>query len=315
MLIAVGSGSLSAVASMAFFNGTPGALLFVYMATLPIFLVALSMGPVLGMIACTAGLFVAFLMGGIFNACSFGLLHAFPAWIVSKNSLASETDADGVQVWAPVGQVLGLLAMACGAIIILASLYIAGGDNSTQDVVRSHLNEVFSVMALNLGDAGTRSLIDTLVALFPGAMGAAWFMMTIVNALVAQSILAKSDKNIRPTPTFASLTLPHWVVVPMLVAGLVSLLSSGDVHYMAQNLTMIFAIPYFFLGLAVAHWAIGHVKNFRTPLFIGFYVILVASGWALMLVTAMGMLEHWSGIRSRFSQNEHDQSNNLDIDA
>lgn len=292
MLIAVGSGSLSAVASMAFFNGTPGALLFVYMATLPIFLVALSMGPALAMVACTAGLFVAFLMGGIFNAGSFGLLHAFPAWIVSKNSLRQEINADGVTVWTPMGQVLGLLAMACSAIIILASLYIADGDGGIQSVVRAHLSEVFSVMALDLGGVGTQSLIDTLVALFPGAMGAAWFLMTIVNALVAQSILVKSTNNIRPTPTFSALTLPHWVVVPMLVAGLVSLLTSGDVHYMAQNLTMILAIPYFFLGVAVAHWAIGHVKNFRTPLFIGFYVILVASGWALMLVTAILSLIH-----------------------
>jgi hypothetical protein len=315
MLIAVGGGSLSAVASMAFFNGTPGALLFVYMATLPLFLVTLSLGATAGMVACAAGLFVAFLMGGIFNAGSFGLLHAFPAWLVSKNCLVQTDNPDGSKAWTPVGQVLGLLAMACGGIVLLTGFYVAGLDGGIQGTIRTHLDEVFSVMALDLGDDAIGDLVAMLVSLFPGAMGAAWFMMTIVNALAAQSVLVRSGKNIRPTPDFKTFALPHWVAIPMLIAGVISLVSTGDVRYMAQNMTMILAIPYFFLGLAVAHWAIGHLRDFRIPLFIGFYIILVASGWALMLVTALGMLEQWAGLRNRFSRDERNSSNNLDIDA
>lgn len=315
MLIAVGGGSVSAAASMAFFSGTPGALLFVCMTTLPLFLVALSMGPTAGMVACVAGLFVAFLVGDILNAGSYGLLHAFPAWLVFRHVLRQSENSTGDRIWAPVGHILGLLTLVGASLILVAGLFVADINGGIQGTIRVHLNQVFSVMSLNLGKGDLENLTDMLVAMLPGAMGASWVLITVLNVSLAQSVLVKSAKNIRPSPSFTSLTLPQWVAVPMLVAGVVSVLTSGDVRYMAQNMTIILAFPYFFLGLAVTHWAVDHVKNFRTPLFIGLYLILLFSGWAVMLVMALGMLEQWAGIRHRFSRNERISSSDLDIDT
>mgnify|MGYP006893821163 FL=1 len=44
MLIAIGGGTLSAFASLAFMSGMPGALLAVYLAPLPLLLVGLDHG-------------------------------------------------------------------------------------------------------------------------------------------------------------------------------------------------------------------------------------------------------------------------------
>ena len=55
ILIAIGAGSLSAVAALAFQSGAPGGLLFAYFAPLPLMLVGLSLGAVTGTISAIAG--------------------------------------------------------------------------------------------------------------------------------------------------------------------------------------------------------------------------------------------------------------------
>jgi hypothetical protein len=56
-----------------------------------------------------------------------------------------------------------------------------------------------------------------------------------------------------PTPNWSALTLPEWMSWPLVGTAVVALVSSGDVAYLAHNLVLIFAAPYFFLGLAVVH--------------------------------------------------------------
>jgi len=45
MLFAIGAGVLSAVAGVAFLSRSTGALLFVYLASLPLFMAGLALGP------------------------------------------------------------------------------------------------------------------------------------------------------------------------------------------------------------------------------------------------------------------------------
>jgi len=302
MLVAVGSGGLSAVASMAFFTGSPGGLLFVYISMLPIFLVAFSFGYMAGIIACGAGLLVALGMGGVVNGASYGILHAFPAWLVSRHCLSSTLSEDGQPEWPPVGDVLGVVALASATIMVLAGVYIAGDINGLQATVSSHITEVFSLMGLGVENPEFANLRDALVTVFPAALGISWVVMTILNALLAQNLLVRFEKNLRPSPSYIDMSLPQWVAVPMIVAAAIALASDGDIRYLSQNLTIVLAAPFFFLGLTVAHWAVRQVPDFRIPLIIGFYMILLISGWALAIVAAIGMAEQWWGLKDRFKQ-------------
>lgn len=303
MLMAVSGGGLSAVASMAFFTGSPGALLLVYVSMLPLFMVAFGLGYTAGLIAFGTGLLVALGIGGTVNAVSYGILHTFPAWLVSRHYLNTTTDRNGQQSWAPVGDALGVVALAVASIIVLGGLYIAGDVSNIRAVVSTHISNVFTIMGLELAKAEFAHLRDMLVTVFPAAMGVSWIVMTILNALLAQNLVTRLNTNVRPTPSFINMELPQWIAVPMIVSAVVTVATDGEIRYLAQNLTIVLAVPFFFLGLTVAHWAVRQVRGFRTLLIIGFYLILMISGWALAIVAAIGMAEQWWGLKGRFSQN------------
>ncbi|NQV43403.1 MAG: DUF2232 domain-containing protein [Rhodospirillales bacterium] len=303
MIIAVGGGGLSAAASMAFLAGTPGALFFAYLATLPIFLVGFSMGPVAATVAGLGGFVMAGLLGGALAAGMYGLVHALPAWLVSRQSLLQTSTPDGKTVWYPVGSILGSLSLFCAGLMGATGLFIMGNTDSLHGLVSEYLSEAFSFIAPAMTSVELGNVIEMLVSIFPGAMGASWILMLVVNALVAQRGLVRMGRNLRPSPRLKDLVLPQWLAWPMIGMAVLGLLASGDIRYIAQNTAIVLAVPYFFLGLSVVHWAVRRV-TFAGPLLVAFYLALFVSGWALLAVAAVGMAEQWAGLRSRFSTNQ-----------
>ncbi len=304
MIIAVGGGGLSAAASMAFLSGTPGALLFAYLATLPVFLIGFSFGPVAATVAGLSGFVIAGLLGGTLAASMYGLVHALPAWLVSRQSLLQTTAPDGQTVWYPVGSILASLALFCAGFIGAVGLFMMGSAESLAGLVSEYLYEAFGYMAPAMTAVELEGMVNMLVSMFPGAMGASWVLMLVINALLAQTVLVRMARNARPSPRFADLVLPHWLAWPMVVMAAIGLLASGDLRYIAQNTAIILAVPYFFLGLSVIHWAVRRLA-FSTPLLVGLYLVLLISSWALLFVAALGMAEQWAGLRNRFSTDEH----------
>ena len=312
MLIAVGSGGLSAVASMAFLSGMPGGLLFVYLATLPIFMVAFSMGIVAASIAAVSGIVMAGLIGGNLTAAAYGLFHALPAWFVSRQNLSSRQAPDGSIVWYPLGNILSALSILCAVLMIIGALVFTGNSVDTiEQSITQTLYETFSIMMPSLSDAEMLAMTGMLASIFPGAMGGSWVVMTAVNAVLAQAIVVRMDCNIRPTPRFMYMDLPQWAAWPLIISAVAALALGGEGRYMAQNVSLILATPFFFLGLSVIHWAVRRI-SFSFALLTVFYLIMVVSGWALMLVAALGMIEQWAGVRSRFSDKTNNDLTNSD---
>ena len=134
--------------------------------------------------------FVAFGIGGVVNAGSFGILHAFPAWLMSRHCLrvaSSESeDVNGV----PVGEVLGVIALAAATIVVLGSIYVADDTVGIQGTVSGHITEVFSIMGLGGATPEIAQLRETLVHVFPAAMGVSWVLMTVLNAVLAKTSLS-----------------------------------------------------------------------------------------------------------------------------
>ena len=63
-LIAIGAGVLSAVSAMTLFGQIPGAMIFVYLASLPLFMAGLSTGPRAVTIGGGVGFMLTGLLGG-----------------------------------------------------------------------------------------------------------------------------------------------------------------------------------------------------------------------------------------------------------
>ena len=87
-----------------------------------------------------------------------------------------------------------------------------------------------------------------------------------------------------------------WFIV---AAASVALLGQEELEFFGQNITLILAVPFFFLGLAVVHKLACHFA-FPRMLLTAFYMALILSGWIAMVVVAAGIAEQWFGLRRYF---------------
>ena len=302
-LIALGGGGLSAAASLAFMSGSPGALIFVYLAPLPLLTVGLGLGPLAVTVGGISGLLIAGLLGGAMTAGLFGMLHALPAWLVTRQALLQHPAPDGGMNWYPAGFILSSLAVLGAALFLLTALITSGADGGLELAVSAYLDQVFTYMAPSLPAEERAYVVTTLTPVFPGALVASWVVMLAINGVLAQGILVRLGRNQRPSPALADLELPDWLSWILVGSAVIALLGSGAMEYAGRNTVMILAIPYFFLGLAVIHALAGRVSSTRMIL-TAFYLILLVSGWAIFTVAGLGMIEHWFGLRRRLSGKE-----------
>lgn len=302
-LIAIGAGVISAFAATAFLSQAPGALLLVYFADLPLFLIGFALGPQAMAVSGAVGFLATGLIGGGMAAALFGIAQALPTWLVVRQLLlqrtsggAGDKDAGGAAEWYPIGDTLCWLAMLAAAALVAAAAASLNGGQGLSVLISDNLEQLFQAMAPEWEPDSRAMMVAVMVPMFPGAIGVSWLVMTIVNATLAQGLLVRWGSVLRPTPAYAGLMLPQWISWPMIAAALLALLGTGEMEYTGRNLAMILSVPFFFLGLAVVHtWAR------RTPytgmVLAAFYMVLVLSGWATLIVAGIGVFELWIGLR------------------
>lgn len=299
-LFAVGAGVLSAASALAFLTRAPGSLIIVYLASLPLFMAGLAIGPRAIGIAAVAGFITAGLFGGAVVAGIYGLMQTLPAWLLVKQSLLRRPTGRGGQTeWYPVGDIVCWLALLAAALLLVVAL-TTSGERGFQAIIADNLDHLLAAMAPHLGDGQRTRAVGAMAPLFPGAVGASWLLMSVVNAALAQTILVRMQRNLRPSPAYAETTLPQWMSWPLVAAAAMSLVGSGDFQYLGRNLAMVLAVPFFFVGLGVIH-TLARRLAYKGLILISLYLVLVLSGWAMVAVAALGVVEQWFGVRDRLA--------------
>ncbi len=315
MLIALGGGGLSAAASMTFLMGSP-AMVFVYLAPLPLLLVGLGLGAKAGAVAGVTGLMIAGLTGGATTAGLYGLLDALPAALVVRQALMQRpTGPAGSVQWYPVGSILGWLTVLGAGIFLTAVLAShAIGEAGIEGSVSTYLDRAFTIMVPALGETERATAVARFTPLFPGFVVASWLVMTAVNGALAQAVLVRMGRGLRPRTALADLKLPEWMSVLLVASAAVALLGPGELEYIGRNLVIILVVPFFFLGLAVIHALARHAVPMAILLavfYFVFYGLLLFTGWAAMMVVAgIGLIEQWGGeLRRRFTGPDKNREN------
>lgn len=306
-LIAIGAGVVAALAATAFQSRAPGAMMLVYFADLPLFMAGLGLGPQVMAISGAVGFMIAGLIGGGLAATIFAMTQALPAWLVVRQILLQrspgitgggdeEEEQKGNVEWFPIGDTLCWLTMLAAAALVAAAMAGLSRGEGLSILISDNLEQLLQAMAPQWDPGQRAEIVAIMVPMFPGAIGASWLVMTIVNATLAQGILVRWSTPIRPTPSYSGLQLPQWISWPLIAAALLALLGSGEMEYTGRNLAMILAVPFFFLGLAVIHtWA--QRTPYTGPALVAFYLVLILSGWAALIVAGIGVFELWSGLR------------------
>jgi len=229
--------------------------------------------------------------------------------LLVSQALRWRQDESGTIAWYPPGRLVLWLAGIGTAAIGTAALWLIITPDGFRGAVRSFLAGQLDHLlgaAAAPGAAGTAAdqhqraaLIEALSAYFPAMAAGSWLVMTAINGVLAQGVLARFALAKRPAPDIATLMLPGWPSALLAGALLIAFVVPGDLGYLGGNLVPVLAIPYFFAGLAVLH-AVARRYAGRIFILVPAYLTLLL-GWPVLLVAACGMIDQWLGLRQRFA--------------
>ena len=289
-LITVLGGLLSATLSLAYQLPFPGLILFSYLASLPLFLIGLGMGlrPLYG-----AGL-IATLLVFIITQPLLGLEFFIfsvlgPVFLVNRALLNRKT-SEGKVSWYPSSFLLRDITLISGAVMLLALggyLYFIQGSD-IHSLVKTFL-KAFDPQG-QMGNLEPMLLI--IFPLLPGFIAFSWIIMMLANAALAQGLLVRFNRNLRPTPSFIDLEVPHNFLILLGISLLLSLIGVGSLELVGKNATFILTFPFLLTGLGLVHqWL--HKTRFPTIALTIFYVILFLFFWLGLFVILLGILKPW----------------------
>lgn len=311
---AILAGGLSAALMVPLAMFPLAGVLFGWFLPLPLFWAAWGMGHKAGTMAAMVAIAGCGLLMGPVIALAYGLFIVFPAWFTGRQLLLKRPSPNGADQWYPLGEGLAKVTVYYAALLVAVLASIASGLNQG--------TTIFGALGDSLSDQGIQDLIGVnpeaaaqtisiIQAVGPGMGVAMLVTMGVTSALLAQTILVRQGRNVRPPFELLQFDLPQRLGILWVLVGFVALVTDGNVGFIADNVFIVIAVPYFFLGLAVVHaYAAGHRQ--RTLILFGVYLLMVIIGWVVVLIMALGLFENWSGIRNRVKRNVNSRGSGPD---
>lgn len=293
--IAAGCGAAAASLYLAVLLGSPGGLILVYLTQLPLFVAGLWLGAGMAVTAGLTACLVIFALGDVLAAVLFAALNAAPVVLLVRQALLARRDTNGALAWYPPGLLLAWLTAIALAGMALA-LVLLGGPDGMQAGLREIVGEALDRLT-ERGVADRDRVAATIATIVPGVVAASWMVMTIVNACLAQGVLARFHAAWRPSPDLATLGLPPWTTILLGVASAASIFG-GAARFVGINTMIALFVPFCLAGLAVLHAASRRLSH-PGPALAVFYVVAGLFGWPLFVAALVGLCEPWLGLRRR----------------
>lgn len=299
-LYALGGGAASALLSLIFpFGG-----LF---AALPLLMAGLSLGALGGTIACITGFIAVGALAGPAQAGAYGLLYGVLSLVVVRQVLLHKAGSAGTPSWYPAGGVLSSLTAVAMGFLCAAAVWAWRSGGGLRQVTWDSLSALFTAVP-QVDDAAREALLNMLVPIFPGLICLSGVVTIIVNGVIAQTVLVRLGRNLRPAGTFGDLTLPNWMSWLLVIPAAMSLAGPDEMRYVGYNLVLVAAIPFFFVGLSLVHRFARRAASPGLVLTV-FYVSLVVFNVLTIPVAALGVIDQWFGLGKRIGGPGHDREN------
>ena len=308
VLIGLAAGCASALMFASIISGALISMLLFYLAPLPLMVAALGWGP---LAATVGGIVAASGLGAMFGlpyCIAFAITVALPAWWLGHLVLLGRPHADPAAgngaapaapqlEWYPVGRILLWIA-GFAALTTTAAMLTLGSDAETiTGSLRSGLLRI-----LGPRDAASSRDIERWVAALaivaPAAATIIAMMTLTLNLWLAGKITATSGRLQRPWPELKSAELPPMTLVALCVA-LALCFVGGLVAMFAQIATTALMMAYGLTGFAVLHTLTLALKS-RVFWLCCIYAIVVAFGWPLLAMIALGLADAIFGLRQRY---------------
>lgn len=291
-------GALGAGLYLTVLTGSPGAMILVYLAQLPLFAAGLWLGVGAAAMAALTASAVLLAAGGVIAAALFAGLYAAPVVLLVRQALLARSGPEGALEWYPPGLLTAWLT-GLGLAAFAVALVALGGPHGVEALLRQSLTPVIDAV-VDESAAGRSALADGLARIIPGIVAASWMVMTASAALLAQGLLARFGMSWRPTPDLARLTLPIWIPLLFGIAA-AAMAVGGAVQFVGISVLIVLAIQFCLAGLAVLHTLARRLRRPQIAL-VTFYVLAGLFGWPLLVVAVLGLIDALFGLRRRFAQ-------------
>jgi hypothetical protein len=294
-VIGAAFGVVAGLMYVAVMLGTPGALILVYLTQLPLFVAGLWLGVGAVAAAGVTGSLVLLVVTDLLGAALFAALNAVPVTMLVRQALLARRRDDGVYVWYPPGL---LTAWLTGYALagIGAAMLLLGGPGAMHESLRGVLGTVLDRM-YGSRVANRDDVASTLASIIPGVVAASWMVTAVVNATLAQGVLARFAANWRQSPRLIALELPIWLHIALGIMAAAAVFG-GAARFVGINAMIALSVAFCLGGLAVLHAAARRLSH-PTMVLVFFYTTAALFGWPLLVAAVLGLLEPWLGLRRR----------------
>lgn len=289
LLIAVGAGLASIALFLVSAVSLAAGVICFLITPLPLFLVGLSQGAVSALIAGVTAAAVGALYHPGFGF-NFLAIYAVPVFVLCRQALLWRQDADGSQAWYPLGRLATVLAGMTSlytVVIFAASAVFADGV-----LVEMERALTDSARLMGLPDEHLPQ-VAALAADIPWKLAVVAMLLLTFNGALAQGLLSRFGRNVRPKADIAGLRLPPVMLAALLVSAAACFLPD-TLGIMGKTLAAIVAVTYFLAGLGVIHaW----VRNWSARDFILSLIYVAAFLLIWPAIVGIGLWSQIQGLR------------------
>ncbi len=307
LLGAISAGAMAAAMYLTVLTGSPGGMIMVYLAPLPLFLATFALGPQATLLASGLSLVLVFgIGGGLFLPLTFLVFSVLPVLVISQRVLLSRQLPNGQLEWYPPGLLLvALTGLGVGAVLLAAALpYLFGLEGGLRSLLHPFLAGSLTEMLRAAGKTGTANpageIADAIAQVFPGMVAVSWMIMVMINGMLAQGLLGRFNRLMRPALRMTELELPGWAPLALAVTVLGAVVLEGDAGFLLVNLVVIMSLPFFLSGLAVVH-SFAARRASKLAFLVVFYLVMSFLAWLVIAVIGLGIIEQWAGLRGRLN--------------
>lgn len=302
-LLSLGAGVASAVLYGVSAPGPLGAMMISVLVSVPLFMAGLAMGSVAALVASAMGIATALALHGAAVAGVFAACFGVPVSVLVRQALLSRSDENGVE-WYPAGLLATTLAMIglALAVVFTSILPMLGVRELAEAMMRGFAES----LASGAGDVTAEQVLeqidlDRVLRLLPGMIAGFWMLALLAGGSIAQVILEKMGRNLRPSPDFASIELPNWLAAVAAAVMAAGMFVPGLLGDYAVAMAFAACFPFLIQGLALVHAFIRKIQG-GTILLVIFYLLVFAPVWPAMLIVLLGAVEQFAGFRQRWKK-------------
>jgi len=299
VLIAILAGLASGVFHLAILAGTLGALIFGYLTALPLFAAGLALGWPAAAIGGLAGLAVVVPVAGLPAGLWYAAIGPLPVTFLVRRALLSRETPRGT-AWYPSGYLLSWMAAWASFVLFAIALWQGAGEDGLLPLIERRVGAALSQWDGLFGPQNAaEDAAKAIARIVPMGVGLSWMVMTAINMMLAQGVLGRFGKAIRPPQPFVEFELPR-PLMALFAGGTALSLFPDPTSMIGLAVAGLAALPYAIAGIATVH-VFANRFGPRRRLALGiFYVGLIFAGWPILaLLGALGAIDQWFGLRAR----------------